>query len=86
MQRAACWDNVVDFRWHRNTPSPHWSVIPRPERISELASNLLDGGWSVVVQAEEEIIEKLGEISNIGEEEEVRADVQSNVVEEEEEL
>ena len=25
---AKCWNNVVDFRWHRTTKSPHWHVLP----------------------------------------------------------
>ena len=25
---AACYDNVVDFRWHKSTQSPNWYVMP----------------------------------------------------------
>lgn len=24
---------MVDFRWHRSTPSPNWRVLPSDERI-----------------------------------------------------
>jgi hypothetical protein len=24
---ANCWSNVVDFRWHRTTPSPNWHLL-----------------------------------------------------------
>jgi hypothetical protein len=37
----------VDFRWHRNTPSPHWSVIPPSERMSVLPPDVAQAGWSV---------------------------------------
>ena len=33
---AACWDNVVDFRWHKTTPSPHWRVIEQTDRHNPL--------------------------------------------------
>ena len=29
---ANCWDNVVDFRWHKATASPHWKVLPEAQR------------------------------------------------------
>lgn len=29
---AHCWDNVVDFRWHRMSQSPNWSIIPETDR------------------------------------------------------
>jgi len=29
---AKCWDNVVDFRWHKTTASPHWHVISQELR------------------------------------------------------
>ena len=32
LQGAHDWDNVVDFRWHKTTPSPNWHVIPEHER------------------------------------------------------
>mmetsp|Transcript_7243 Transcript_7243/g.12041 ORF Transcript_7243/g.12041 Transcript_7243/m.12041 type:complete len:138 (+) Transcript_7243:2-415(+) len=32
LSAAKCWDNVVDFRWHKSTPSPNWYVIPDEER------------------------------------------------------
>lgn len=27
------WSNVVDFRWHRSTPSPNWKILQPNERI-----------------------------------------------------
>jgi hypothetical protein len=27
---------VVDFRWHRSTPSPNWVVLPVVERIANI--------------------------------------------------
>jgi hypothetical protein len=44
---AKCWDNVVDFRWHRTTPSPHWAVIPLKQRIGEVHRELAEAGWSI---------------------------------------
>lgn len=32
LSAAKCWDNVVDFRWHKTTASPHWHVIPQDRR------------------------------------------------------
>lgn len=29
---AKCWDNVVDFRWHRSTQSPNWHIIRSENR------------------------------------------------------
>lgn len=26
------WDKVVDFRWHKSTPSPNWAVLQEAER------------------------------------------------------
>lgn len=40
---ATNWDNVVDFRWHRSTTSPNWSVIPPEERMSSLGA----AGWTL---------------------------------------
>lgn len=45
LREAKCWDNVVDFRWHRSTPSPNWTSIPLSERITELQDVLKDAGW-----------------------------------------
>lgn len=36
---AGCWDNVVDFRWHKSTPSPCWKVMPEDKRVK--ASELM---------------------------------------------
>jgi hypothetical protein len=32
LREARCWDNVVDFRWHRATASPNWKVLLPHER------------------------------------------------------
>ena len=32
LEDAKCWDNVVDFRWHRTTLSPNWRVLDAKER------------------------------------------------------
>lgn len=29
------WEDVKDFKWHRNRKSPNWSVIPRVDRESD---------------------------------------------------
>lgn len=33
LTQAKCWDNVVDFRWHKTEASPNWFVIPESERL-----------------------------------------------------
>jgi hypothetical protein len=47
LTEAICWDNVVDFRWHRSTPSPHWHIIPPQDRTQFLPPYLLDIGWQL---------------------------------------
>lgn len=42
---AKCWDNVVDFRWHRSTHSPNWFSISEAERCASLPPALCDSGW-----------------------------------------
>ena len=32
LAEAKCWDNVIDFRWHRSTQSPNWAVLAPEER------------------------------------------------------
>lgn len=27
LENASSWDNVIDFRWHKSTPSPNWRVL-----------------------------------------------------------
>ena len=49
---ASCWDNIVDFRWHRNNvPSPHWYLLPAERRLIELPLNLIQAGWKIAVNA-----------------------------------
>lgn len=72
MTDAKCWDSVVDFRWHRTTPSPHWHVIPPLERIQGLPEEILDAGWSLILpvkidnssveKCEEKIESKIGSL------------------------
>ena len=33
LSNARCWDNVVDFKWHRSTKSPNWDILPVEERV-----------------------------------------------------
>lgn len=33
LDTAHCWDNVVDFRWHRTTQSPNWHLIQEKDRL-----------------------------------------------------
>jgi hypothetical protein len=44
---AKHWDSVVDFRWHRTTPSPHWHAIPPLKRIQGLPEEIISAGWSL---------------------------------------
>jgi len=39
LNAATCWDNVVDFRWHKSSASPNWRVIPDALRV--LAADLI---------------------------------------------
>ena len=43
LQDSFCWDNVVDFRWHRSTKSPHWEVLADMDRLKSIPVS----GWSV---------------------------------------
>ena len=47
MSDAKHWDSVVDFRWHRTTPSPHWHAIPPLRRIQGLPEEIISAGWSL---------------------------------------
>ena len=38
------WDNVVDFKWHRSTPSPNWSAVQGQE-IASYA--VIDSSWVI---------------------------------------
>ncbi len=33
LEAAHCWDNIVDFRWHRTTQSPNWHLIQEQSRL-----------------------------------------------------
>ena len=32
LEAAHCWDNVVDFRWHKQTHSPNWRILAEDQR------------------------------------------------------
>jgi len=32
LDQATCWENVVDFRWHKQTHSPNWYIIDEYNR------------------------------------------------------
>ncbi len=44
---ANCWENVVDFRWHKSTPSPNWRPVLQVESLAEMDRRLIDDGWSI---------------------------------------
>eukprot|EP01041_Mallomonas_annulata_P010360 gene10360-21614_t len=48
LEGAVCWDNVVDFRWHRSTQSPNWSCTPIDQRKSSIPVS----GWEVTASGE----------------------------------
>jgi hypothetical protein len=42
---AACWDNVIDFRWHRATQSPNWHIIEERRRtVYQRVASTSEGG------------------------------------------
>jgi len=47
LEAAVCWDNVVDFKWHRASKSPRWEVIPPDIRITATALLTPGNGWSI---------------------------------------
>ena len=64
LTEAKCWDNVVDFRWHRSTQSPNWSILAEEGRVMrkvvrEVGANIVDGettiwGFDKIANAEVE--------------------------------
>ena len=92
MTDAKCWDSVVDFRWHRTTPSPHWHVIPPFERIQGLPEEILDAGWSLILpvkidnssveKCEEKIESKIGSL--IIETDNLKNEIKEDIEDEEE--
>jgi tubulin-specific chaperone C len=46
LMSASCWNNVVDFRWHRSYQSPHWRSLSEKEWIP-LLQFPTELGWSV---------------------------------------
>ena len=52
----------MDFRWHRTTPSPHWSVIPPLKRIQGLPEEIQNAGWNLIlpVKIDCSIVNNLG--------------------------
>ena len=47
LRDAKCWDNVVDFRWHRTTRSPNWFTLETGDRMSKLPAALVEAGWEL---------------------------------------
>ena len=47
LTEAKCWDNVVDFRWHRTTPSPPWHMIAPSERANSIVDAVAQLGWEI---------------------------------------
>ena len=47
LTNAICWSNVVDFRWHRTTPSPNWLLLSSKDiNINEINESLsIDNEW-----------------------------------------
>jgi len=39
---------VVDFRWHKKTPSPNWKLLEEGARIRELPEPLPNIGWNIL--------------------------------------
>ena len=45
---AACWDNVIDFSWHRATQSPNWHIIEEGRRtVYQRVAAATSGGETV---------------------------------------
>ncbi len=52
LTEAKCWDNVVDFRWHRSTQSPNWSLLAEDQRVlrkvvRERGSTVMEGAVTI---------------------------------------
>lgn len=57
-RRENLWDQVDDFKWLKNEPNPHWSVLPESERVpDEVWKNKLPGGPGVGM---EDILKAVG--------------------------
>lgn len=42
------WDQIDDFKWLKAEPSPHFSLLPKADRIQEdVWKNTVPGGHSV---------------------------------------
>ena len=55
LEMARCWDNVVDFRWHRSTHSPNWRVLALTERtVFEIVKDDHGDGRTVWGRRQEE--------------------------------
>ena len=48
LDQARCWDNVVDFRWHRTTKSPNWHILAEKDRIDTFNQPFVAEGWCIV--------------------------------------
>ncbi len=45
LQDAKCWDNIVDFRWHRSSQSPNWHILSEALRITGMNGEHSDERW-----------------------------------------
>lgn len=45
LKAASCWDNPIDFRWHRATQSPNWFIIPESAHVQMLP---MEDGWRLL--------------------------------------
>ena len=73
--KACSWDNVIDFKWHRSTKSPNWSILANdkyilekdlPENNSNMNLNLTPS-WCVatkIVQEEVKVIQQSSPLYN----------------------
>ena len=46
LTEARCWANVVDFRWHRATQSPHWHLLLPAGATPAVPPALAGAGWA----------------------------------------
>jgi tubulin-specific chaperone C len=64
LSQARCWDNVVDFRWHRSTASPNWRVLLSSERPIAKTITEKDGSITVWGTPQEVVSSSIANKSN----------------------
>jgi hypothetical protein len=52
LEKAQCWDNVQDFRWHKTQASPNWYIIPIEQRRNGREA-LIEHGESLKLKDQE---------------------------------